>query len=196
MEQVLTKTPDELSEKIYEDNRYRSWVVLFYKDTDTYDYNDVIFNIHSMKYYAYIKHQPETAEKNEHFHAFIHLDTACTLSSISKRLGVPPNYIQYVKNIRGACRYLTHIDYEEKIQYSTDDIVISPIYKRKFLKNFEDVKSEEEIIQDIYFFLDNNHYNTWVEKLRGLIYFININCYETVYKRYRYEFLEYLKENL
>lgn len=196
MEQVLTKKPDELSEKIYEDNRYRSWVVLFYKTSKYYDFNDVIFNIHSMKYYAYIKHEPESDEKEEHYHAFIHLDTACTLSSISKRLGVPPNYIQYVKNIRGACRYLTHIDYEEKIQYDLTEIVVSPIYQRKFFKNFVDVKSEEEIIQDIYFFLDNNHYNTWVEKLRGLIYFININCYETVYKRYRYEFLEYLKENL
>lgn len=183
-------------EEVFDEKRYRNWLVLFYRDTDSYNFDDIIFNIHSLKYYAYIKHQPESDETKEHYHAFIHLDTACTLSALSKRLGIPENYIQYARNIRGACRYLTHIDYEDKIQYDLSEVVVSGIYKRKFLKCFEDVKTEEEVIQDIYFFIDNNHYDTYLEKVRGLIYFVNINCYDTIYKRYRYEFLDYLKENL
>lgn len=183
-------------EEIINDKQYRNFMVLFYDESIHYNFNDVIFNLHSMKYYAYIKHQPETDEKTEHYHAFIHLDSATTEERLSKRLGIPVDKVKFVKNIRGACRYLTHIDYPEKIQYSLDDVKVSGLFKRKFLKNFEDVKTEEEIIQDIYSFIDNNHCDSYAEKLKYLIMFVNINCYDTVYKRYRPEFLDYLKMTL
>lgn len=182
--------------EIYNENRYRNFMILFYDESKHYDFNDIIFNLHGLKYYAYIKHQPESEEKIPHYHAFIHLDSACTESSLSKRLGIPKDKIQYVKNVRAGCRYLTHIDYPDKIQYSLEDVIVSGLFKRKFLKNFEDVKTEEEIINDIYFFIDNNHCDSYSEKLRNLILFVNINCYDTVYKRYRPEFIDYLKMNL
>lgn len=171
-------------------------MILFYDESKHYNFNDVIFNIHSLKYYAYIKHQPETDEKIAHYHAFIHLDSATTEEALAKRIGIPVDKVQYVKNVRGGCRYLTHIDYPDKIQYDISDVKVSKIFQRKFLKNFEDVKTEEEIIQDIYNFIDNFHCDSYVEKLKQLIIFININCYDTVYKRYRPEFIDYLKMNL
>ena len=184
------------SEQIIEENRYRNFMVLFYDESKHYDLEDVLFNLHSLKYYAYIKHQPESDEKQEHYHAFIRLDSATTEERLASRLGIPKDKVQYVKNVRGGCRYLTHIDYPEKIQYSLDQVRVSGLFQRKFLKNFEDVKTEEEIIQDIYFFIDNNHYDNYAEKLKNLIMFVNINCYDTVYKRYRPEFIDYLKMNL
>lgn len=183
-------------EQIIDTKRYRNFMILFYDESKHYNFDDVIFNLHSMKYYAYIKHLPETDEKIEHYHAFIHLDSATTEEALAKRIGIPKDKVQYVKNIRGGCRYLTHIDYPEKIQYSLDDVKVSGLFKRKFLKNFEDIKTEEEIIQDIYFFIENNHYDSYTEKLKYLIMFVNINCYDTVYKRYRPEFIDYLKMNL
>ena len=183
-------------EEIIDEKRYRNFMILFYKTSNFYSYDDIIFNIHSFKYYAYIKHNPEEEEKEEHYHAFIHLDTACTISSLSKRIGIPQNYIQSVKNVRGSCRYLTHIDYEEKTQYSIDDVVVSGIFKRKFLKCFEDVKTEEQIIDEIYSFISNLRFDTYYERVRNLILFVNSNCYDTVYKRYRGEFLDYLKGNM
>ena len=183
-------------EEIIDEKRYRNFMCILYKDTKSYDFNDVIFNLHGIKYYAYIHHDPENDEKKEHYHAFIHLDTACTEKALANRLGIPIEHVQYVKNVRGGCRYLTHIDYPEKIQYSLDQCHVSGLFKRKFLKNFEDIKTEEEIINDIYFFIDNNHCDTYVEKLKYLIMFVNINCYDTVYKRYRPEFIDYLKSNL
>ena len=183
-------------EEIINDKQYRNFMVLFYDESIHYKFNDFIFNLHSMKYYAYIKHQPETDEKTEHYHAFIHLDSATTEERLAKRLGIPVDKVKFVKNIRGACRYLTHVDYPEKIQYSVDDVKVSGLFKRKFLKNFEDVKTEEEIIQDIYSFIDNNSCETYAEKLKYLIMFVNMNCYDTVYKRYRPEFLDYLKMTL
>lgn len=183
-------------EEIIDTKRYRNFMILFYDESKHYNLNDVLFNLHSLKYYAYIKHEPEEEEKVSHYHAFIHLDTATTEKALSKRIGIPEDKIQYVKNVRGGCRYLTHIDYPEKIQYSLDDVKVSGLFKRKFLKNFEDIKTEEEIIEDIYFFIDNNHYDSYTEKLKYLIMFVNINCYDTVYKRYRPEFIDYLKMNL
>ena len=184
------------TEKIIEDNRYRNFMVLFYDESKHYEFDDVIFNLHSFKYYAYIKHQPESDEKLIHYHAFIHLDSACTESALANRLGIPVDKVQYVKNVRGGVRYLTHIDYPDKIQYDLNDVKVSGLFKRKFLKNFEDVKTEEEIIQDIYFWIDNCHFDTYIEKVKYLIMFINLNCYDSVYKRYRPEFIDYLKMNL
>lgn len=183
-------------EEIYNDKRYRNFMILFYKESKHYDFDDFIFNLHSFKYYAYIKHFPEDDEKVEHYHGFIHLDTACTEQALANRLGIPVDKVQYVKNVRAGCRYLTHIDYPDKIQYDIDDVKVSSIFKRKFFKNFEDVKTEEEIIQDIYFWIENTHFDTYYEKIKYLIMFININCYDTIYKRYRPEIIDYVKMNL
>ena len=122
------------NEEIIDNKRYRNFMILFYKESKHYNFDDIIFNIHGLKYYAYIKHEPETDEKVEHYHAFIHLDTACTEDALAKRIGIPKDKIQYVKNVRAGCRYLTHIDYEDKIQYSIDDIKVYSLFKRKFLK--------------------------------------------------------------
>ena len=94
------------------------------------------------------------------------------------------------------CRYMIHFDEDDKIKYDISELYISKLWERKFLKNFEDLKIEEEIIQDIYFFIDNCHFDSYHEKLKNLIQFVNINCYDTIYKRYRFEFLDYLKSNL
>lgn len=184
------------NEEIFDTKKYRNFMILFYDESKHYSFDDVIFNLHGFKYYAYIKHLPESDEKVTHYHAFIHLDNATTEQGLAKRLGIPSDKVQYVKNVRAGCRYLTHIDYPNKIQYSLDDVKVSGLFQRKFYKNFEDVKTEEEIIQDIYFWLDNTHFDTYIEKLKYLIMYVNMNCYDTVYKRYRLEFIDYLKMNL
>lgn len=184
------------NEEIIDDRRYRNFMVLFYRESIHYNFDDVIFNLKGFKYYAYIKHLPESDEKEPHYHAFIRLDSATTEERLAKRLGVPKYDVQYVKNIRSANRYLTHIDYPEKIQYNQNDVVVSSLWRRQFNKCFQDIKSEEEVIQDIYFWIDNVHFDTYIEKLKNLIMFINFNCYDTIYKRYRLEFIDYLKSNL
>lgn len=186
----------ELKEQIVDNKRYRNFMILFYNINDKDNFDKVIFNIHGLKYYAYIKHDPEEEEKLEHYHGFIHLDTATTATALSKRLEIPVNHIQYVKNVRAGCRYLTHIDYPEKAQYSLDSVKVSGLFSRKFLLQFEDVKTEEEIIQDIYYWIDNFHYDNYFEKLKYFTMYINMSCYDTVFKRYRYEIIDYLKHSI
>lgn len=177
-------------------SRYRNFMVIIYPDSESYNFDDVIFNLKGFKYWAYIEHKPESDEKKIHYHAYISLDSATTEKAVAKRLGIPDIHVQFIRNCRSGMRYLTHIDYPEKIQYSLDQVHVSGIFSRKFLKAYEDVKTEEEIISDIYFWLDNTHFETYIEKVKYLILFINSNCYDSVYKRYRPEFLDYLKMNL
>lgn len=177
-------------------NKYRCFTFVLYDESDFYDFNDVLFNLKSYKNWAYIKHQPESNEKHSHYHFIIYLDNATTIQSISKKTGVPSNYIQYVKNIRAMCRYLIHFDDPEKFQYSLSDVRVSRLWERKFKKHFEDLKTEEEIISDIYYWINNNHYDSYQEKLMYMIMWVNASCYDSVYKRYRLEFLDYLKMNL
>lgn len=176
--------------------QYRHFVAILYKDSDIYNYDDIIFNLNQFKYYAYIEHQPEKEESKIHTHLFISLDSATSISAISKRIGIPENYIQYVKSVRSSIRYLTHIDYPEKIQYPIEACNVSGAFWRKFRKQFEDLKSESDVIEDIYKWIDNFQYDDYHEKLKNLIIYINLNCYDTIFKRYRLEFIDYLKSTM
>lgn len=189
----MSKNNQRLEEQIKQD-RFRNFNILLYKDTTSYKYSDVIFKLNEYKYYAYIEHKPETDEKKEHTHLFIHLDNACTISAVANNLGIPKNFVQETKSVRSSCRYLTHIDYPEKIQYDYKDVHISTLFERKFKKNFEDLETEEQIINNIFEFIDNLHFDyTYNYAMRVLIQWVNLNVYDTIFKRYRTEFLDYLK---
>lgn len=188
----LKLVPDEeISPKAY-----RHFVAILYPDSEIYNYDDILFNLNQFKYYAYITHKPEKEESKEHVHLFVSLDSPTTIKNFSKRLGIPENYIQYVKSVRSSVRYLTHIDYPEKIQYDIEHCNVSGAFWRKFRKQFEDIKSESDIIEDIYKWIDNFQYGDYHEKLRNLIIYVNLNCYDTIFKRYRPEFIDYLKSTM
>lgn len=176
------------------DTRKRTFLMILYPDTTSYNYNDVIAYIRSLKYYAFIKHEPESDEKKIHVHVLLKFTNASTIERISQNTGVPVQHIKYCKSFRQSCRYLTHIDWPEKIQYNIDDVVVSRGLQRAFYKEYEDIKTEEEIISDIYNYIDDlKEVESYKDKLKSLIVFVNSNCYDTIYKRYRSEFLNYLQ---
>ena len=83
-----------------DNNRYRNFLVIFYDESIHYKFNDVIFNLHGFKYWAYIKHEPDEEEKQAHYHAYIRLDNPKSIEAMSKALGgVPVHKIQSVLNI-------------------------------------------------------------------------------------------------
>lgn len=174
-------------------DRYRSFLILLYEDTTSYDINDIFFEINGFKKFAYIKHEPESNEKKSHYHLYISLDSACTISAVSKRLGVPPQFIQHVRSERASLRYLTHVDYPDKIQYEFKDIKYSLNIERSLLKSYSDVESEIDIINNIHnFILSLKNDYTYNQALIELIKFVNSNFYDTIYKRYRNEFREFM----
>lgn len=175
------------------DNRKRTFLMILYPDTKSYNYNDVIAYIRSFKYYAFIKHEPELDEGKVHVHVLLYFENSSTIERLSKNTGVPIQHIKYCKSFRQSCRYLTHIDWPEKIQYDISDIVVSRGLQRRLLQQYDDIKTEEEIINDIYNYIDSlKDLSDYRIKLKSLIVFVNSNCYDVIYKRYRTEFLNYL----
>lgn len=173
--------------------KYRHWLILLYEDTTSYDFKEVLRIIKSQKKWAYIKHIPESNEKKEHFHVILSFENATKKETLSKKLGVPPNYIDEIKSFRTICRYLIHKDDEDKYQYSLDQVKVSKLFEREYNLQFDDILSEDEIIDKIYIFIDNISKLPYSEALKGLIQYVNINCFDRIYRRYRYEILDYLK---
>lgn len=193
----MTKKIETKSEEI-DEKRYRNFMILLYEDTASYVFNDVLFDLKgSFKNYAYIKHQPEENEKKEHYHFILALDNPRTITSLSKRVGVPENFIQPVKSLRASCRYLTHQDNDDKTKYYLTDVKVSNSFSRKFFASFDDLQTEEDVIDDIYNYIDViSDANKFSECIKMLIKFVNQNAYDTIYKRYRVEFTEYLRSKI
>lgn len=188
----IKTTSEEVDEK-----RYRHFMLILYKDSDSYNFDDVLFDLKgSFKNYAYIEHKPETDEKKDHIHFILSLDNTRTIESLSNRLGIPFNHIQSIKSLRASCRYLIHIDSENKIKYELSDVIVSQAFSRKFYGAFDDLKTEEDMIDDIYLFIDNLSDVEYKEAIKSLIKFVNSQSYDTIYKRYRYEFQDYLKDTI
>ncbi len=193
----MTKKIETKSEEI-DEKRYRNFMILLYEDTASYVFNDVLFDLKgSFKNYAYIKHLPEENEKKEHYHFILALDNPRTITSLSKRVGVPENFIQPVKSLRASCRYLTHQDNDDKTKYYLTAVKVSNSFSRKFFASFDDLQTEEDVIDDIYNYIDViSDTNKFSECIKMLIKFVNQNAYDTIYKRYRVEFTEYLRSKL
>ena len=185
---------ETLSEEI-DEKRYRHFMILLYEDSEIYDYYNVMFDLKgSFKNYAFIDHRPEDDEKKVHTHFILSLDNPRSIDSLSKRVGIPKNYIQSIKSLRASCRYLTHIDDDDKITYDLTDVKVSSSFSRKFFGAYDDLKTEEDVIDDIYLFIDCLSDVQYRDAIKQLIKFVNSQAYDTIYKRYRYEFQDYLKD--
>lgn len=190
------KKSETLSEEI-EQKRYRHFMFILYKDSESYSFDDVLFDLKgSFKNYAYIFHKPEKDEKKEHCHFILSLDNGRSINSIASRVGVQSNYIQPIKSLRASCRYLVHMDDDTKIQYDLTDVTVSHSFQRKFFGAFDDLKTEQDQIDDIYCFIDSLVGMSLKEAMKHLVIFVNSQNYDTIYKRYRPEFIDYLKEQL
>lgn len=181
---------DTSSEEVIE-KRYRHFIMILYPEWG--NFNEILQDIKgSFKNYAYIKHQPESEEKKEHLHLILSLDNPRTIQSLSKRLGVPENLIQNIKSLRGSCRYLVHRDNEDKYQYEIGQVIVSKSFQSTFLKSFDDLLSDDEVLDNIYEFIrelnDLNPIQTELELTR----FVCANAYERVFKRYYNTIVKYI----
>lgn len=191
MKKIETKS-EEIDEK-----RYRHFMLLLYKDSTIYNFDDLLFDLKgSFKNYAFITHQPESNEKKEHIHFILSLDNPRSIDSLSKRLGLPSNYIQSIKSLRASCRYLIHLDDDTKKSYELADVKVSSSFSRKFYSSFDDLKTEEDMIDDIYLFIDSLENYQFRDAVKQLVVFVNSQSYDTIYKRYRIEFMDYLRDIL
>ena len=175
---------------------YTKFLILLYEKTTTYDFDEVICRLKSYRNWAYIKHVPESIEKKEHIHFALYLEDSTTINSLSKKTGVPAQFIQPITSPRRVNRYLTHIDYEDKIHYELDQVVVSTAYQRKFNICYDDLYSDDEIVNMIMFKIKE----LTTEYRSPAIIKLNLAswCYDKgfikIYKLFYNDFVDYIKE--
>lgn len=190
MTQFYHKNENTSSEEV-EEKRYRNFMLLLYPEWS--NYQEILQDIKgSFKRYAYIKHIPEEEEKKEHLHLILSLDNPRTIESLSKRVGVPKNLIQSIKGLRGSCRYLVHMDNEDKYQYELDQVIVSNAFKDTFFKSFDDLLSDEEILDNIFGFINDNKQLDAILLEVELVKFVNSNNFNLIFKRYYNSICKYI----
>lgn len=120
--------------------RCRTFCILLYQETDSYDTASVLDYIMGNIYrWNYILHDMDLKEytsdnfpddyedgdgvyKKPHIHVVVRTKNGHTLSAFAKLLGIDSRFIQVCSNYRSAVRYLIHADDADKHQYSKLDI--------------------------------------------------------------------------
>lgn len=184
------KNSDTSSEEVIQ-KRYRHFMFILYPEWENYD--DILKDIKgNFKNWAYITHKPEKEEKKEHTHLILSVDNARTIESICSRLEIPQHLCQYIKGLRGACRYLIHKDDEDKIQYDLVDVNVSKSFSSTFFKSFDDLLSDEDMLENIYSFIDEHKCLSAIEIELDLTKFVCSANYERVFKRYYNTIVKYI----
>ena len=188
---MFSKKDNTSSEEI-EEKRYRHFMILLYPEWGSY--TDILQDIKgSFKNYAYIKHIPEEKEKKEHVHLILALDNPRSESSLAKRLELDKRFIQRVKSLRGSCRYLIHADNEEKFQYNLDQVIVSKSFRSTFFRSFDDLMSDEDMLDNIYTFIDTYKDElSYIQLEVELTKYVCSNGFERVFKRYYNTITKYI----
>lgn len=141
---------------------------ILYPDSESYDVEEVLAIIRDyFDQWAYVLHDkdilPESGEqKLAHIHWVGKFQNARQLSTISKRLGVEENFIEYVRTVngrqnwRGAVRYLVHASDKDKYQYPVSDVV-SNFDIQRFTSNLD----QSSQVQLLVGFIDEHPQCNW-----------------------------------
>lgn len=156
--------------------KYYTYAMVLYKETESYDYNEVIKYIeNNYENYAYIVHDRD--DKKIHTHVLVHFKNKRYATAISKELGVPINYIEKA-NLIPYLRYLIHFDDEDKFQYNVDD-VRGPM-KKQLISILDPKLDEVEQVSIISSFIFEN--SDYLSHTSLLQYVLRVKCY-SAYRR-------------
>lgn len=72
--------------------------------------------------WAYIKHEADTEQGTPHYHFLIRNNGTRSVQQIADKLGISPQYVQVCRKVVAFRRYMLHLDNDEKIKYTIDDI--------------------------------------------------------------------------
>lgn len=181
----------QISSEEIEEKRYRNFMILLYPEDDYF--KDTLEDIiGSFKKYAYIKHIAEEEEKKEHVHLILSLDNPRSEISLAKRLEIPKRLVKRIKSLRGSCRYLIHKDNEDKLQYNLDQVIVSNAFKSIYFKAFDDLLSDDEILDNIYGFIDDHKELNHIELEVALTKYVCNNAFDSIFRRYYNSITKYI----
>lgn len=73
-------------------------------------------------FWAYIKHLPDNEDGSEHYHFLLRHNGSRSIKQIADKLGISGQYIQVCRKKTAYQRYMLHLDSDDKIKYTIDDI--------------------------------------------------------------------------
>lgn len=149
-------------------SRKYTFIVVIYEDDE--NFKSQMENLLQEQEVLYIRHDKDITEEGEdkkpHYHFFVKVKNPCTISALSKRVGVAENMIEPVKrSFNGALKYLIHFGNEDKYQYEPTDVKgNSDRLLQKFNKLVAEQTSEEDKTLSIEEFIleyDKGQYLEW-----------------------------------
>lgn len=72
--------------------------------------------------WAYIRHEPDSEEGSPHYHFLVHHNGTRSVGQIADKLGISGQFVQVCRKVVAYRRYMMHLDNDEKIKYSLEDI--------------------------------------------------------------------------
>ena len=108
------------------DGRTRNWTIVFYPESAPNDWWQVIEELHTPALLSPLHEDDKNADgskKKPHYHLLLMFDGVKTyeqVSEICEKLNAP--IPQRVQSLKGAARYLIHMDNPEKAQYKQSEI--------------------------------------------------------------------------
>lgn len=183
-----------------QDKRYRTFMLILYKDDEKYfDYLNFIIDkeFKNQNYrYAGIVHDKDINEdtgelKKEHEHIVLYFDNPRTITSISKEMELPPQYIEKYSSLKTALLYLLHYNQGDKVQYNFDEVYGDLKNElKKYITNTP--SSEEERVLKVLDIIDNYYkYTSYSKFLRDVC---NNGLYD-ILRRNNYIFIKILDKH-
>lgn len=110
------------------DKKYRAFTGILYPDSTSYNFQEKIDTLSLLfDKWAYIEHDNDVNSAGEpkktHFHWVGYRKAPVMVKTVANGMGLRDTEVEYAK--RGwltICRYLIHLENEEKYQYSADDV--------------------------------------------------------------------------
>lgn len=110
--------------------RDRKFELVLYPDSESYNFDSVLDSALSyFPMWAYCLHDSDISDDGtpikSHIHFLGKLDDVRSPEVVCRDLQLSLSSIANVKSWKAACRYLVHLDYPTKFQYSFDDVISS-----------------------------------------------------------------------
>lgn len=83
---------------------------------------EMIKTLPDFTYWAYIRHEPDSEEGTPHVHFLVKHNGSRSVKQIADKLGISPQYVQVCRKVYAFRRYMLHLDEDEKIKYTIDDV--------------------------------------------------------------------------
>lgn len=125
----------------------RKFVLLLYEESTSYNFEEVLSAACDYaEEWSYIRHDKDVEDdelKKPHYHVALKFKSARTRKAISKKIGLPENYIERALTWKSANEYHIHLNEEDKYPYDMHDVVASFDYIGMVYKESEEEKVDE-----------------------------------------------------